>query len=293
MKTFLHVLSSAVLVGLLGFPASSARGELVSAWYFEGSDFLTDSVGSADLTQVGAGSVTQSGGSAVFNGTAAFQTGVVDLIPGSGSQFGVEMIFTLDSLPSARAALLTEVVGFGSSTRGFDLYLDSAGAVVTEFGNTGGTTSSFVSANGPFAADPFTLEAGKQYRVGVSYDLSPVNAVFSNFETYTSTYLVDNLTDGTSFSTDVTVTARNISSDPTAFFAIGGRYDNAGTSLVNGADISIEAVGVHDSLISELTLTSAVTAVPEPSSMAMAGIGLGGVLLRRRRRNRAAGPKTA
>jgi hypothetical protein len=59
-----------------------------------------------------------------------------------------------------------------------------------------------------------------------------------------------------------------------AFDGIGMSFNNTGTNTVDAIRISNDATG----------FTDVTTGTPEPGSIGLAGVGLGGMLLRRRRR---------
>lgn len=280
------MIKTSLLVSIaLGASLSLASAQTLShVYYFEGGNFLKDSVGSADLQQVPAATVTQVGGAARFTNTptptGALQTiGTPDLIPGNGSTFSIELIFTLAALPTSRASLFNEITDFSTNSRGFDLYTDNTGRVVTEIGNSvNGQNSGFINSDN--GNNPFSLVAGKQYRLGAAYDFSSINPD-NAFDPYSATYFLENLTDGGAIITNVvTGTLRNVA-NPSIYAAIGGRYDNAGT-IVNGASVDIAALGIYDGAITGLSLT----AVPEPSTVGLIGAALFGAIALRRRTRR-------
>lgn len=266
------------LTPLLLLAAGSAIGTtttlaaVIHTWDFGDSGaFLEDTTGSNNFTTAGTGT-TQVGNTASLNGNGTLDTGA-DIFgtQGDNPTWSIEMVLTLDSIPTNRTAFASELAFVTGGTSGWEFYTESSGALIMDFSGTNpsgqGNNAFFVSTNLGQGGDAgFTLAAGKQFYIAASVDLSNVNADAA-FDSASVTFFMQNITDGGALqSVTTTRTMRNLSNG-TGTFSVGGREGATGNLL--SADI--DSVILSNSLI------------PEPSSTALLGLGALALIARRRR----------
>lgn len=240
----MKVVTLAAIMGTAG----SAQAALVGHWEFEGD--LTDSVGTADGVA--------SGDAAVVGGVAVFD-GVDDAITVPTTGLGSSTSMTVAIWSVADAGNVGAFIGSGANGYGnlFMRYLGSeprmTGALYFDVGWDG-----LDSPNGYYGTDEIGVTVGEWHHMAITWDAGTQTA---------ASYIDGVLT----------------KSPLTMNWAFPGFHND---TLVMGENFADFAGSLDDLRLYDTALSAGEVAalIPEPSSLALAGLGFLPLLSRRRRR---------